>query len=217
MPSTLLAAGLLVLVTNSINLNNMPTADHKAVSDIAYFLDADTNKAYWAARMPLDDHTSNYINENIKKGNTSEFFPVLNWEVSYAEADSYNLEGPSVNVVSDHVYGDKRTIEYHIQTNRKASEMMMKSLTPMNISELLINGKEVTLNRSEYTKDDAFLMNYVVGLAGEMNVKITVDAKDSIKWIVADRSNSIPESKGKMPSQYSTFGDLSFVMRTVQN
>ena len=38
-------------------------------------MDADSNKAYWAASQPLDEYTSNYINENVKKGHTSEFFP----------------------------------------------------------------------------------------------------------------------------------------------
>ena len=60
-------------------------------------MDADSNKAYWAASQPLDEYTSNYINENVKKGNTSEFFPILNWDVSYTQADLYGMEAPSVN------------------------------------------------------------------------------------------------------------------------
>lgn len=31
---------------------------------VAYLMDGDTNKAYWAATLPLDEYTSTYINEN---------------------------------------------------------------------------------------------------------------------------------------------------------
>ncbi|CAG9613811.1 hypothetical protein BACCIP111899_03030 [Bacillus rhizoplanae] len=216
-PSIFLVTGLLVMITNSINLNNMPTAEHPQASDIAYFMDADSNKAYWAARQPLDEYTSNYINENVKKGHTSEFFPILNWDASYTQADLYSMEAPSVTVLSDKVEGAKRTIEYQLKTNRNAEELLMESFSTMNVSQLIINGKEVELKQKEFTKESPFEFNYVLGQAEELHVKVTVNAKDSIEWMIADRSYSIPESKGERSSKYSTYGDNSYIMKTIKH
>ena len=216
-PSLFFVTGLLVMITNSINLNNMPSSEHPQASDIAYLMDADSNKAYWAASQPLDEYTLNYLNENVKKGHTSEFFPILNWNVSYTQADLYSMEAPSVKVLSEKVEGGRRTIEYQLKTNRDAEELLLESVSTMNVSQLLINGKEVDLKQKEFTKASPLAFNYVLGQAEELLVKVTVNAKDSIEWMIADRSYSIPESKGERSPKYSTYGDNSYIMKTIKH
>ena len=217
MPSILLGVGLLVMITNSITLNNTPTAEHPKASDITFFMDEDTNKAYWAAIHALDGYTSNYISEDVMEGNTSEFFPILNWDVKYSKADLYNMKAPSVTVLSNEVDADKRTIEYQLKTNRQAEEIFMQSLSKMHVSKLVINGKEAKVIQNEYTKEQPLLFTYIVGQTGELHVKVTIDANDSIEWIVADHSYSIPEIKGERSPEYSTYGDNSFVMKTIRD
>lgn len=217
MPSILLGVGLLVMITNSITINNMPTAEHPKASDITFFMDEDSNKAYWAARHALDEYTSNYINEDVMEGNTSEFFPLLNWDVKYSEANLFHMKATSVTVLSDEVDVEKRTIEYQLKTNRQAEEIFMQSLSKMNVSKLIINGKEAELTQNKYTKKQPLLLTYIVGQTGALNVKVTIDAKDSIEWIVADRSYSIPEIKGERSPEYSTYGDNSFIMKTIRD
>ena len=216
-PSIFFVTGLLIMITNSINLNSMPSAEYPQASDIAYFMDADSNKAYWVAIQPLDEYTSEYINDNVKKGHTSEFFPILNWEVSYAQADLYSMEAPSMTVLSEKVEGGRRTIEYQLKTNRGAEELLMESFSTMHVSQLTINGKEVELKQKDFTKESPFELSYVLGQAEELHVKVTVDAKDSIEWMIADRSYSIPESKGERSPKYSTYGDNSYIMKTIQH
>jgi hypothetical protein len=218
MPTVIFAIGLVVMVTNSMNVHNMPSAEHPKASDITYFMDEDNNKAYWAARHALDDYTSNYIDGDVKKGNTSEFFPLLNWEVNYSEAESlYDMKAPTVTVLSDEVEDNKRTIEYNLKTNRQAEEMFLQSLKTLNVSQLVINGKEVELAETKFTKKQPLLLTYIVGQTGEVNIKVTVDPLDSLEWIVADRSYSIPETKGERAAKYSTYGDNAFVMKTIRD
>jgi hypothetical protein len=216
MPSEFLTVGILFILVNSITIHNMPTSEHQKASDINYFMNEDTNKAYWVARHPLDDYTSNYINEDIKKGNTSEFFPITKWDVQYAEADHYNMKAPSVTVIRDEVEDGKRTIEYLLKTNRQAEELFLQSISKLKVSQLLINHKKIELTKKQYSKDEPLLLTYIVGQLGEVNVQVTVDANDSVEWIVADRSYSIPEIKGERPVEYSTYGDNSFAMRTIR-
>jgi hypothetical protein len=217
MSSILLAAGLLIIVTNTLNINNKPTMEHQKASDISYFMDEDTNKAYWVARHAVDDYTSNYLQENVIEGNTSEFFPILKWDVNYSEADLYDLKAPTVTVISDEVQGEKRTIEYQLKTNRQAEEILMQSISKMNISTFILNGKEIKLDKNEFTKQQPLLFTYVIGQSGELNVKVTVDANESIEWIVADLAYKIPEIKGERPPEYSTYGENSFVMKKIRD
>jgi hypothetical protein len=217
MPSKFLIAGLLFLVANSFSILNMPTTEHKKASDISYFKNEDSNMAYWAARHPLDDYSSNYISEDVKKGNTSEFFPIIKWDAQYAKADLYDMKAPKVTIVADDIVDGKRTVDYLIQTNRQAEEILLQSLTTLKVSQLAINKKKIELKQDEYTKDKPLLIDFVVGQTGEMKVKITVDANDAMEWIVADRSYSIPEMKGERPSEYSTYGDNAFVMKTIRD
>ncbi|MHC0039426.1 M20/M25/M40 family metallo-hydrolase [Pseudoneobacillus sp. C159] len=217
MPSKFLLAGLVFLVVNSISILNMPTIEHKKASDISYFMNEDTNKAYWVARHPLDDYTSNYISEDVKKGSISEIFPIIKWNAQYAKADLYDMKAPNVTIVADDVEDGKRTIEYLIKTNRQAEELLLQSLSALKVSQLLIDNKEIKLSQDQYSKEEPLLINYVVGQVGEMKVKITVDANDSMEWIVADRSYSIPELKGERPLEYSTYGDNAFVMKTIRD
>ncbi|OLS33588.1 hypothetical protein [Bacillus sp. MRMR6] len=194
----------------------MPNAEHQKASDITYFYDEDTNKAYWGARHALDGYTENYINEGVKKGNTSDIFPLLNWNLTYSEAGLYDLKAPNITVISDKTNVDKRTIEYQLKTNRQAEEIFMQSVSSLKVFKLVINGKEVELTENKYTKNQPLLWTYVVGQVGEVTVEITVDADDSVEWIVADRAYSIPETKGERSPEYSTYGDNSFVMKKVK-
>jgi hypothetical protein len=197
----------------------MPTAKHPTASDITYLMDTDANKAYWAATMPLDKYTSNYIHENVRKGHTLDFFPVLygNWDVSYSQADLYGLEAPSVTVLSDQTVGNSRKIEYQLKTNRNADELIMKSSSSMKVAQLTINGKEVELYQKKFTEEKPLEFRYALGQAEELHVLVTVNSNDNIEWMIADRSYSIPETKGKRSAKYSTYGDNSFVMKTFQH
>ncbi|WP_343796854.1 hypothetical protein [Bacillus carboniphilus] len=140
---------------------------------------------------------------------------MLYWDVSYTEADLYDLEAPAVTILSDEVQGDKRTIEYHLESQRQAEEMLMKSLSTMNVSELFLNGRKVELIHDHFTENQPLLFTYIVGQSGELYVKITVDADDKVEWIVADRSYNIPETKGERSDEFSTYGDNTFIMRTI--
>ncbi|MBB6448016.1 hypothetical protein [Bacillus benzoevorans] len=197
----------------------MPTAEHPTASDITYLMDADANKAYWAATMPLDEYTSNYIHENVKKGHTLDFFPVLygNWDVSYSQANLYSLAAPSVTVLSDQTVGGKRKIEYQLKTNRHADELIMKSSSSMKAAQLTINGKKVKLYQKEFSKDKPLEFRYALGQAEELHVQITVNRDDHIEWMIADRSYDIPETKGKRSAKYSTYGDNSYVLKRFQD
>ncbi|MGG3892157.1 M20/M25/M40 family metallo-hydrolase [Metabacillus fastidiosus] len=220
-PSILLCAGLAILVTNSVNANKVPTAEHRAVSDIIYLQDADKNEAYWIARYGLDDYTSNYINKDVKEDNVSSIFPVFSWEGHYGQAELYDLKAPDVTVFSDMAVlsktdGNKRELVYELKTNRSAEEILMKSLSPITVSELFINHKKVELN-NQYTKPQPLLLTYIPGETGRVNIKITVDYKDKIEWIVADHSYNIPEIKEERSEKYSSYGDSSFVMKTIRH
>jgi hypothetical protein len=215
-PTALFAAGILITTINSVMVHNMPNAENQKASDITYFYDEDKNIAYWGARHALDAYTENYINEGVKEGNTSDFFPLLNWNLTYSEADLYDMKAPNIMVLSDKITADKRTIEYQLKTNRQAEEIFMQSVSSLTVSKLLINGKEVELIENKFTKDQPLLWTYVVGQVGEVTVEITVDADDSVEWIVADRAYTIPETKGERSPEYSTYGDNSFVMKKVK-
>jgi hypothetical protein len=217
MPSKFLFAGIFLLMVNSISISNMPTAEHQKASDISYFLNEDTNKAYWVARHSLDDYTSNYIQGDIQKGSTAEFFPILKWEAHYASAELYEMKAPSVTVLVDEVSNGKRTIEYLVKTNRQAEEILMQSLSKIKVSQLLINGKEIKLTDTYFTKDKPLILSYIVGQMGEVTVKVIVNSTTPLEWIVADRSYSIPVKKGERSLEFSTYGDNSFVMKTFRD
>ena len=216
-PSLFFMTGSLILITNSIHLNSMPTAEHPSVSDITYFINEDSNQAYWAARQPLDEYTSNYIHDHVKKSNTAEFFPLFHWDVSYSEAELYGIEAPSLTVLSDRIEGDKRKVEYQLKTNRNAEELIMKSSSPMKVSQLIINEKDVELFQKEFTNQGPLYFNYALGQADELHVQVTVNRNDTIEWIIADRSYSIPETMGNRPDKYITYGDNSYVMKTFRH
>ncbi|MED4531645.1 M20/M25/M40 family metallo-hydrolase [Metabacillus fastidiosus] len=220
-PSILLCAGLAILVTNSVNANKVPTAEHRAVSDIIYLQDADKNEAYWIARYGLDDYTSNYINKDVKQGSVSSMFPLFSWEGHYGQAEPYHLKAPDITVLSDmavlsRIDGNKRELIYELKTNRSAEEILLKSLSPITVSELFINHKKVELN-NQYAKPQPLLLTYIPGETGRVNIKITVDYKDKVEWIVADRSYNIPEIKEERSEKYSSYGDSSFVMKTIRD
>ena len=63
-------------------------------------MDDDTNKAYWASIHSLDGYTSNYIQGDVMEGNIFEFFPLLDLDVKYSEADLYRLESPTMILLS---------------------------------------------------------------------------------------------------------------------
>lgn len=215
-PTSLFALGLLVLVVNSIIVSNAPSAKHPTASDITYFQNADTKESYWIARHALDEYSTNYVNGEVENGNIGAFFPVLNWNANYTKAPVYDLKAPSLTVLSEHTNNGKRTINYLLQTNRQAEEVILQSISPIYVSRLVIDGKEAELLQSTYTEDNGLKISYVVGQAAQVTFTITVDANDTVDWIVADRSYSIPVTIGERTQEYITYGDNTFVMTTIR-
>ncbi|OCA87698.1 peptidase m28 [Bacillus sp. FJAT-27225] len=217
-PALLMVVGLAIVVINSVNVLSQPSAEHPKASDITYLLDADKGEAYWVARHALDEYSLSYVEGNVEKGNVSDIFPILNWpNSSYAAAKIHDIKGPEVKVVSDEVREGVRELEYEIQSVSAAEEIMIKSMTDLNVSELEVNGKKVELPIKKFTKEKPFLITYVVGQKGKLNMKISIAADDKTDWIIAARAYNIPEEKAKRANKYSTYGDNSFIMTRLKD
>ena len=216
-PATLFILGLLFIIGNGIYLHQQPSKDHPKASDISYFKNADTNKAYWATFNELDDYSSHYIGGEAKRGSFAHFSPLLhltNMDLYYGRADLYKEKPPTMKVIANQVKGKKRTIEFQMKSNRRAEELHLSSAIPITVYDVKINGKKVPLQTKKYSKEKPFQLKYTPEAGHPLTITLVVDKNSHFEWLVSDYAYRIPEQKGKLPLTYTTYGDSSFVLKT---
>jgi hypothetical protein len=195
---------------------------HPKPSIMAYALDADAGKAYWASSAArADAWIAQYVGANPSRGRLSGFYP--DWiplQFLQHEAPVLPLPAPEVQLVSSSIPAPgARTMVFNVKSPRHARALFLSA--PENeIIESWVNGIRLGGAQEARYHGDRWILSYVNVPADGIELKLLVKGPGTLKLIVVDRSSGLPETPGQSlsprPADSMSYhsGDTALVRRS---
>lgn len=122
-------------------------AAHPYPTQLMYALDADTNQAQWvSADTDPDEWLSKYV---TSRADLSATFPLLQGEKSVGPATPAELPAPTLDVVSQSVDGDRRTVTVQLKPQREARLVYLGVPEDVTVIKAAAGGREVPADALE--------------------------------------------------------------------
>jgi hypothetical protein len=165
-----------ILAFVSAGLTSKYSDLRKQPNSILYYLDVDTNKAYWASyNTKTDDFTSQFLGDDPTIGSFSEETAASKYGTSfklYKETEIADLLEPKVEIIEDSIVGNVRKIHFKIIPQRKVNRLELISKKALHFKEFSINGESLNLKKGdEYlfnTEKSKYVLTYYFTEDGEI-------------------------------------------------
>jgi hypothetical protein len=166
--------------------------EHLKMNHLFYVANADSGKAAWASfdQRP-DKWTSQFLTSMPQTGSLAEYAPLDINGLLKNEAQSLQLNPPSVIPLNDVTKDGIRTLRLLLTSTRKA-HLISASIEPgRNVVRAQVDGKEVKVSQ-----DQQWSIRYFG--AGDEGLELMIDMRspDPIKIRVMDVAYELPDLKG---------------------
>lgn len=122
-------------------------AEHPYPTELMYALDADTNKAIWVG---ADSSGYSWANQHMnRRQDISKSFPLLRGQRQFGEATAAELPAPTLEVVSQSVDGDRRTVTVLLKPQREARLVFLGVPENVGVLKAAAGGRAVPPNALE--------------------------------------------------------------------
>ena len=191
-------------------------------SMVAYALDADAGKAFWASSATrVDDWTAQFVGWQPARGRLRGFFPDwLPFDFLQQEASALPLLPPAAQMIENSTANGARTLRLRITSPRHARALAIDA-PESEIVDGSVNGKKLGKpSEARFNPTGKWSLDYVNVPAEGIELNLTVAGTAPVKLRVTDRSLGLPEIPGKVfaPRRPDAvprhMGDQTMVRRT---
>ena len=233
LPLTTLLVSLIFLFAGSFTAGF--DANHPKPNSIFYGLNADTGKAIWAsADEKSDEWTSQFLSNKFEKNVLSEFLPMVSAQFINSPAPVVLLTPPKIEVLSNDLSDDIRTIRMHITSPRQARVMNISLDSETEVLAAQVNGKQIKYKSLPTTSKSPkpWGLDYFAFPTEGIELTLNIKATQALVLRAVDRSDELPQIPGKsfkprpnymMPTAFgygvgnSTLVSKSFVLASDSN
>jgi hypothetical protein len=203
--AALVTLGLGVLVTVWAIYAEQPSPQQPLHSQVSYYLDADTNKAYWMSHSQTTDHWNRQFFPNPTLSNFAQFYPAGQTQRQFGqaqrlvnEARTLLLPAPTAEVLTDSSSATARRLRLRIRSPRGAAgfEIGFVASDTTDLTGIWINNEPLGLNRRPLASGKGFCwQTFCHGLPLSKELTITVQArpKTPFELVLYDQSMTLPE------------------------
>jgi Peptidase family M28 len=162
------------------------TSTQAKPNSLVYFMDGDTNKAYWATYdLNLDEWTKGYLGDNPKNGdalNTNKIYSKYGSVFTYSsEAPVKNIAKPNIEFLRDTLKGNQRMYRIKITPNRNVNRYDIYNSNRVQINNFKANGvKLVGFESNISSKTDGKLLTYYVVGNHPLELTFSISSKQKL-------------------------------------
>ncbi len=211
-PTAALAAlGLGVLLTIWAIRAEQPSAKQPLHSQVSYYLDADSSKAYWSSVTHHLDHWKAQFFPDGSKDNFTRYFPAGQGgrllgqrQRLVQQTTALALPAPTATVISDSTTATARTLRLRLYSPRGAAGFTVGFVAndTADIRAMRINNEVVRPDRWPLNVGKGYWLQLVCnGLPTSKELRLTVQTrpKTPVRLFLYDQSMSLPESLVRVP------------------
>lgn len=209
--AALTALGLGVLVTIWAVYAEQPSPQQPLHSQVSYYLDADTKRAYWMSHSQTTDHWNRQFFTNPTRSDFAQFYPAGQSGRQFGqaqrlvnEAQVLTLPAPTAEVLTDSSSATSRRLRLRVRSPRGAAgfEIGFVASDTADITGIWINNEPLGLNRRPLASGKGFYwQTFCHGLPLSKELTITVQArpKTPFELVLYDQSMTLPEPLVRVP------------------
>ncbi|HZS70945.1 MAG TPA: M20/M25/M40 family metallo-hydrolase [Candidatus Acidoferrum sp.] len=197
------------------------TAQHPKATILAYALDGDTGKAFWASSgSQLDPWTEHYLGPAPAHRSLPYFYPPwLRSELLVSDARAVTLEGPEAELAESSAGQTGRTLHLRIVSRRHAPQIRVFA-TEGAVLDASVNGHRLGMPAEARWKSGSWGFDYANLPAEGVDLLLHTSGNGPVRLMVTDQSPGLPEVPGTavigrppecIPMQW---GDATLVRRS---
>jgi len=217
-----------ILAFVSAGFTSKYSETRKQPNSILYYLDADTNKAYWASyNTKTDDFTRQFLGDDPTIGSFSKETSASKYGTSfklYKETDIADLPEPKVEIIEDSIVENTRIIHFKIIPQRKINRLELISKTDIHFKYFSINGENLNLkkdNKYLFTteKSKQVLTYYFTKKEEVLDIQMIIPKEDKPDFEILEASYNLYNNekiKG-IKSEITPRSDFMMIMPFVLN
>ena len=198
----LVALSLGVLLTGWAIRRETPDADQPLHSQVNYYVDADSRRAFWSSDFLTTDPWNRQFFTNATSGPFTELYPTAKRERLKASTTAIALSAPTAGVLSDSSTRAGRVLRLRLKSVRGAANFSLILLTknPSDVLALSLNNEPVRPKPQPVPQGTAFT-TMVSGLPVSKEVALIVRIRPGapLTLLLYDESVGLPDVLIKIP------------------
>jgi hypothetical protein len=189
-PVAAVACGLILMLVGIVL--NVKSPDAPRFSCLSYGCDLDAGKAYWLSNdAKPDEWLSKLIPDNTPRESIAEFIPG-DGKYLKAAAPLIPIQDPVVQILHDETVDGKRTISFHLGSDRDISRMNIEA-TGAEVFASSILGKTTGSSRNGWQRSIALFPR------GGVDVSLTIEPNKPLRMKFTTQSYGLPAALNLPP------------------
>jgi hypothetical protein len=187
-------------------------------NSLNYVYYADEKHAYWETfNKTTDPWLEKVMGNKLEKGSKADILlnSKYNSKVTYnSPAPEIPLAMPNINILSDSISGEYRSIEFEIVSNRKVNYLELLTDKPIRFEHFSVNGKEYNTKFLNFDKGKNSLISYYITEPNEKpRIKIKLEKDVSPEFVLYESSyDLLTNSELKVPQRSGEYIPMPFVL-----
>jgi len=198
---------LLLLVAGTLQTiwavrNETPTAERPLHSQVSYYLDADTQRAYWASSFQQTDDWNRQFFSRPTVAPLTELYPIDKTAYLKNSAEALPIAGPAAQVISDSEVNGERQLSIRLRSLRQAAhlEIILQTQSGSDLLQTRLNGEPFVAQPIQTDGGTLFYTPfYGLPLSKEVTLTVRLKAHRSLRLLLYDQSIGLPASLVKTP------------------
>jgi hypothetical protein len=204
LPLVSMGVYLLFLFIGSLTASFSP--ENPRPNAVAYLLDADSGGATWfSGGTQQDVWTQQFLSRESEHGAVGDLFPIpqrSGFPIMKTVAPKIHLEVPEVEILTDQISGNVRTLQLHLRSPRSAEVFMLDVEPYAAVRGATIAGKRIESRESQRSLWS--LTYYAIPERG-FDITLKLDPTQDIRLQISDQTwDLIPEVLKILENEYQS-------------
>jgi hypothetical protein len=169
---------------------------------VSYYLDSDSNRAYWASYYTTTDDWNKQFFKNARHEPLSELYPHAFLNYLKSDAEPMQVAPPMAEIITDSVSGSERLLKLRLTSQRGAAhlELVLEPENPADFTSIKLAGELLQLEPQDTQKGKVYY-TMLHGLPAEKNTELEVRLKAGtlLTLYLYDQSLGLPNQLVKEP------------------
>lgn len=200
LPLVLLVVGVLQ-VWRAV-AGEQPSAETPLHSQVAYYLNADTGKAYWVSGTEQLDEWKQQFFTAAQAGPLEEVYPHAQRRQLKNQAEPLALAPPAAQVLADSVVGDERMLRLRLYSPRGAAhlEVILQPGTTDTLQSIKLGGREVHPRFIPAPSGNVYHIRYYgLPISKEAELEVRLKTGVPLHLLLYDHTLALPQELVRQP------------------
>ena len=207
--------GLFFTLKGSVNLEY--TENCKKLNSLIYAVNGETGETFITTyEKTADEWTKNFLSEKPDTCRMLDFFPFDKSVYIKKTINADPLPSPDCTILKDSIIGEKRCLDLHLESKRKANNLYVFIKTDTKVTEMGLNNSKLSELKPIRNTDWHYIGYFALPTSG-IDLKLNIEKDKKVEIRLIDYNAGVPDSLintfKPRPDYMAPFGDKTIVLK----